>query len=34
MQIVGKPFDEATLYRVARAYEKATEWTSIHPDLG
>lgn len=34
MQIVGKPFDEAMVYRVARAYEKATGWTSQHPDLG
>jgi len=34
MQIIGKPFDEKTVYRVARAYEKATDWTSRHPDLG
>ena len=24
MQTIGKPFDEATVYRVARAYEQAT----------
>lgn len=34
MQIIGKPFDEATVYRVARAYERETGWTSQHPDLG
>ena len=34
MQIIGKPFDETTVYRVARAYEKATDWTSQHPELG
>jgi aspartyl-tRNA(Asn)/glutamyl-tRNA(Gln) amidotransferase subunit A len=34
MQIIGKPFDEATVYRVARAYEQATLWTSQHPTLG
>ncbi|HIJ55258.1 MAG TPA: amidase, partial [Deltaproteobacteria bacterium] len=33
MQIIGKPFDEKTVYRVARAYEKATDWTSKHPDI-
>ena len=34
MQIVGKPFDEATVYRVARAHEAATGWTEKHPPLG
>jgi aspartyl-tRNA(Asn)/glutamyl-tRNA(Gln) amidotransferase subunit A len=33
MQIIGKPFDEPTVYRVARAYEHATDWTSKHPDI-
>jgi len=33
MQIVGKPFQEATVYRVAQAYEAATEWTSRRPEL-
>lgn len=33
MQIVGKAFDEAMVYRVGRAYERATEWTSRHPTL-
>jgi aspartyl-tRNA(Asn)/glutamyl-tRNA(Gln) amidotransferase subunit A len=34
MQIIGKPFDETMVYRVARAYEGATNWISQHPDLG
>jgi aspartyl-tRNA(Asn)/glutamyl-tRNA(Gln) amidotransferase subunit A len=34
MQIIGKPFDETMVYRVARAYEQATDWISQHPDLG
>lgn len=33
MQIVGKAFDEAMVYRVGRAYERATEWTGRHPTL-
>ena len=33
MQIIGKPGDEATVYRVARAHERETEWTSRHPEL-
>jgi aspartyl-tRNA(Asn)/glutamyl-tRNA(Gln) amidotransferase subunit A len=34
MQIIGKPFDETMVYRVARAYERATNWIAQHPDLG
>ena len=34
MQIIGRPGDEATVYRVARAHERETEWTSRHPELG
>ena len=34
MQIIGKPFDETTVYRVAHAYEHAAGWTSQHPELG
>ena len=26
LQLIGKPFDEATLFRVASAYETATDW--------
>jgi aspartyl-tRNA(Asn)/glutamyl-tRNA(Gln) amidotransferase subunit A len=33
MQIVAKPFAEATIYRVAHAYEQATEWHKRHPAL-
>jgi aspartyl-tRNA(Asn)/glutamyl-tRNA(Gln) amidotransferase subunit A len=31
LQLVGKPFAEALLYRVAAAYEAATGWTKRHP---
>lgn len=33
MQIVGKPFSEALIYRVAHAYEQATDWVRQHPTL-
>jgi len=33
MQIVGKPWTEALLYRVAHAYEQATPWKDRHPVL-
>ena len=33
MQIVGKAFDEAMVYRVAQAYEQATDWTDRHPEV-
>jgi aspartyl-tRNA(Asn)/glutamyl-tRNA(Gln) amidotransferase subunit A len=33
MQIVGKPFTEALVYRVAHAYEQATQWVEKHPVL-
>ena len=33
MQIVGKPFSEALIYRVAHAYEQSTEWMTMHPAL-
>ncbi|HET7595667.1 MAG TPA: amidase family protein, partial [Burkholderiales bacterium] len=33
MQIVGKPFSEALLYRVARAYEREMQWLERHPAL-
>lgn len=31
MQLVGKPFDEPMLFRVAHAYERATEWRRRRP---
>ena len=33
IQIVGKPFAEAMVYRVAHAYERATGWVERHPTL-
>jgi aspartyl-tRNA(Asn)/glutamyl-tRNA(Gln) amidotransferase subunit A len=33
MQIVGRPFDETTVLRVADAYERATTWRSRRPHL-
>ena len=33
MQIAAKPFAEATLFRVAQAYEKATPWRSQRPAM-
>jgi aspartyl-tRNA(Asn)/glutamyl-tRNA(Gln) amidotransferase subunit A len=33
IQIAGRPFDEATVYRIAHAYEQATPWHRRHPDL-
>jgi aspartyl-tRNA(Asn)/glutamyl-tRNA(Gln) amidotransferase subunit A len=33
MQIVGRPFDDATVLRVAHAYEMATPWRSRRPGL-
>lgn len=32
-QLIGRHFDEATLYRVAAAYEEATDWVERHPPL-
>jgi aspartyl-tRNA(Asn)/glutamyl-tRNA(Gln) amidotransferase subunit A len=33
MQILGKPFSEETLFRVAYAYEEATGWQKRRPKL-
>lgn len=33
MQIAGRPFDDATVLRVAHAYEQATLWRDRHPAL-
>src|SRR2546430_6742389 len=33
MQILGRPFDEATVLRVGHAYERATGWYQQHPQL-
>ncbi len=31
LQVIGKPFDEATILKAAHAYEQATEWHSRRP---
>jgi Asp-tRNA(Asn)/Glu-tRNA(Gln) amidotransferase A subunit family amidase len=33
LQIVGRPFDEATVLQAAHAYETATSWHTMRPDL-
>ena len=33
MQVVGRPFDDATVLRVAHAYEKASPWREQRPQL-
>ena len=33
LQIAGKPFDEATVLKVADAFDKATDWNQKHPKL-
>jgi aspartyl-tRNA(Asn)/glutamyl-tRNA(Gln) amidotransferase subunit A len=33
LQIIAKPFDEATLFRVAHAYEQSTAWHRERPKL-
>lgn len=33
MQIIGKPFAEETILRVAYAYEQATEWHKMKPNI-
>jgi aspartyl-tRNA(Asn)/glutamyl-tRNA(Gln) amidotransferase subunit A len=31
LQLVGKPFGEATILRVGQAYQQATRWHEQHP---
>jgi aspartyl-tRNA(Asn)/glutamyl-tRNA(Gln) amidotransferase subunit A len=31
LQLIGHPFQEAMVYRIAQAYERATGWTERHP---
>ena len=33
VMITGRLYDEATVLRVALAYERATGWHSMHPDV-
>jgi Asp-tRNA(Asn)/Glu-tRNA(Gln) amidotransferase A subunit family amidase len=34
LQIVGRAFDEATVLRVADAYQRVTDWHSRRPPVG
>ncbi|MBI2153950.1 MAG: Asp-tRNA(Asn)/Glu-tRNA(Gln) amidotransferase subunit GatA [Candidatus Rokubacteria bacterium] len=34
MQIIGRPFDEATVLRVADAYQRITDWHTRRPPFG
>jgi aspartyl-tRNA(Asn)/glutamyl-tRNA(Gln) amidotransferase subunit A len=34
LQLIGRPFDEATVFRVADAYERVTNWWMEEPVLG
>jgi Asp-tRNA(Asn)/Glu-tRNA(Gln) amidotransferase A subunit family amidase len=34
LQLVGRPFDEATVLRVADAYQRATDWHTRLPQIG
>ncbi len=33
LQLIGKHFDEETIFKVAYAYEQATDWHRRKPDL-
>jgi aspartyl-tRNA(Asn)/glutamyl-tRNA(Gln) amidotransferase subunit A len=33
LQLVGRPFEEAALFRAAAAYESATNWHSRTPPI-
>jgi aspartyl-tRNA(Asn)/glutamyl-tRNA(Gln) amidotransferase subunit A len=33
LQITGRPFEDATILRVAHAYEQGTDWHNHHPEL-
>jgi len=34
LQLIGKPWDEETLFKVGSAYESATDWHTRHPHTG
>jgi aspartyl-tRNA(Asn)/glutamyl-tRNA(Gln) amidotransferase subunit A len=34
LQLAGRPFEEATVFRAAFAYEQATRWHTLHPQEG
>ena len=31
VQIIGKPFSEETISRIANAFEQSTDWNNKHP---
>jgi len=33
LQVLGRPFDESTLFRVGHAYQAATDWHTRRPPL-
>ena len=33
LQLVGRPFDEATVLRLGHAYQQATDWHTRQPAL-
>ena len=33
LQILGKSFDEATILRIAHAYEQSTTWHTLRPPI-
>jgi aspartyl-tRNA(Asn)/glutamyl-tRNA(Gln) amidotransferase subunit A len=33
LQIIGRPFDEATVLRVADAYQRLTDWHTRRPEM-
>lgn len=33
LQVAGRPFDEATVFRIAHAFEQSGDWHRRHPDL-
>jgi aspartyl-tRNA(Asn)/glutamyl-tRNA(Gln) amidotransferase subunit A len=33
LQLIGRPFGEATLLRIGQAYERATSWSDRRPPL-
>ncbi|MGH2617181.1 MAG: amidase [Thermomicrobiales bacterium] len=34
IEFAGRPFAESTVYQLARAYEQANPWHTMHPNLG
>jgi aspartyl-tRNA(Asn)/glutamyl-tRNA(Gln) amidotransferase subunit A len=34
MSVVGRPFDEWSVFKIAHAYEQATDWHTRRPALG